>query len=130
MLITGSVSLYTEITNQAIELAPAIYPRAQMVVRHVRWKSQEADLHTAGDYESPGVAAAGERARTAATYGLLASNAMVNVLVAATAIRVFTFRPEGKNSAGSVEPHNRKNPKLVRQINWAMPAFGIIIHWA
>ena len=61
------------------------------------------------------MAAAGERARTAATYGLLASNAMVNVLVAATAIRVFTFRPESKGSAESAKPHSRKNPKLVRQ---------------
>ena len=84
---------------------------------------------SAGDYKSAGVAAAGERARTAATYGLLASNAMVNVLVAATAIRVFTFRPEGKGSVGSAESRSRKNPKLVSESFWAMLALDFIIMW-
>lgn len=70
-----------------------------------------------GDYKSLGAGAAGIRCRIAASYGLLVCNTLIIILVAATTIRILTYKsrdPEGKAERDSGKTTNsRKNPRLV-----------------
>lgn len=66
-----------------------------------------------GDYKSAGAGAAGIRCRIAASYGLLVCNTLINILVAATTIIVFTYSPNSRGAVNGGKPYgSRKNPKL------------------